>query len=152
MFPSESACTLTFPVTDAKIFSVVHSFQALKSPGPDGLHPLFFQKCWPQIKQSVLALCKNIFKEGQIPLELNKTFICLIPKIQSPSTTSHFRPFSLCNTIYKVISKLIVNRIKPFLDQLIHPSQSAFQKNHRASDNAIIVQEILRHFRKSIQV
>lgn len=59
------------------------------------------------------------------------------------------RPISLCNTIYKLILKIIANHTKPFLDGIIHPSQSAFAKNRRASDNVLIVQEILNYFQTS---
>lgn len=60
-----------------------------------------------------------------------------------------FRPVSLCNTLYKIITKIIINRIKPFLHQLISHTQSAFQRNKRLIDNVIIVQELHTHFRHS---
>lgn len=69
------------------------------------------------------------------------------PKFKNVATVHWFRPISLCNTIYKIITKIIVNRIKPFLDTLIHPTQTSFQQHKRASDNAIIVQEIINKFR-----
>lgn len=55
----------------------------------------------------------------------------------------------MCNTIYKIITKIIVNRLKSFLDKLISPSQSSFIKNRRANDNAIIIQEVTNHFKKT---
>lgn len=62
---------------------------------------------------------------------------------------AQFHPISLYNTIYMLINKIIVNRIKPLLHKFIHPSQSALQHNRRASDNALIVQELLYHLKTS---
>ncbi|KAK3193217.1 hypothetical protein Dsin_024527 [Dipteronia sinensis] len=63
------------------------------------------------------------FMKGCVPGELNKTFISLIPKIPSPTNMTQFRPISLCNTTYKILSKIIVQRIKPLLPNLVSPSQ-----------------------------
>lgn len=58
------------------------------------------------------------------------------------------RPIGLCNTIYKIITKIIANRIKSFIQSIIEPSQASFIANRRASDHAIVVQEIMSHFGK----
>lgn len=70
-------------------------------------------------------------------------------KNQTANSLSHSRPISLCNTSYKIITKIIVARIMPFLQQLVGPTQSGFLQNRRAADNAIIVQEILDHFKRT---
>ena len=67
---------------------------------------------------------KRIFVEWEMPDFLNQTHIALIPKIQGPETLGNYRPISLCNTVYKVVMKIIVARLRPFLDNLISPLQS----------------------------
>ncbi|XP_043724222.1 uncharacterized protein LOC122671183 [Telopea speciosissima] len=79
----------------------------LKSPGPDGLPPLYFQKYWEVVKDDLVALVEEFFITGHIPKELNKTFICLIPKVKAPESADQFRPISLCNIAFKVITKVI---------------------------------------------
>ena len=57
---------------------------------------------------------------------LNSTNIVLIPKTQGPETIGSYRPISLCNSVYKIVSKIFVGRIRPLLDQLISLCQTAF--------------------------
>ena len=98
---------------------------------------------------SVRDEVQAVFRDRKIPDYLNKTNIVLIPKIQGPETLGNYRPISLCNTVYKIVSKIIVGRIRPFLDQLISPCQAAFVPGRRGVDNAIIVQEIIHTMGKT---
>lgn len=69
----------------------------------------------------------------------------LIPKVPNAESVTQLRPISLCNTLYKLLTKLLVNKLKPFLPAMIHPAQSRFVLGRRAMDNYILVQELL-HF------
>ena len=80
---------------------------------------------------------------GNIPSYLNSTFIALIPKKDKPQTFADFRPISLCNLLYKLISKVIAVRVKPFLDSGISQEQYGFLKNRQIVDPIGIVQESL---------
>ena len=74
------------------------------------------------ITQAVLS-CLN---SSSILKSINHTFITLIPKVKNPERVSEFRPISLCNVIYKIVSKVIANRLKPYLNSIISETQSAF--------------------------
>ena len=74
-----------------------------------------------EVKNSVCEEIKNFFMHGVVPSYLNETLISLILKCQNPKSLSNYRPISLCNSIYKVTSKIIVARIKPHLKSLISP-------------------------------
>jgi len=100
------------------------------------------------VGKSVLEEIGKIFSKRKILEYLNRTHITLIPKVQGPETLDNYRPISLCNTIYKVVTKIIVSRVKPFLDKLISPLQSAFVSGRKSVDNAIIVQEIIHSLSK----
>ena len=146
LFSSLSANTcslLATPPTRADIEATIKSFQLLKAPGPDGFHPIFFQKFWNIIGDSITDYIQGIFTEKKIPPNLNSTLICLIPKVSSPETVHQFRPIGFCNTLYKTITKILVLKLKPFLNDLIHLFQASFIPRRKASDNVIMVQEII---------
>ena len=98
---------------------------------------------------SVKEEVKQVFLQRKILEYLNSTSVVLIPKIQSPKSIGSYRPISLCNSVYKVITKIIVGRLRPYLDKLISPCQAAFVPGRRGVDNAIIVQEIIHSMEKT---
>jgi hypothetical protein len=78
-----------------------------------------------------------------MPPGVNETTIVLIPKKEDPKLLKDFRPISLCNVIYKVVSKCLVNRLRPLLQELIEPMQSAFVPGRLITDNTLIAFECL---------
>lgn len=95
-----------------------------------------------EVKNSVYEEIKGIFAHGVVSSYLNETLISLIPKCQNSESLSNFRPIHLCNSIYKVILKIIVARTKPHLKNLISPVQTAFVLGRRGTDNVLIAQEL----------
>ena len=128
---------------DEEIRHALWSLKPFKSLGPDGLHAGFFQRFWLVVGHSISEEIKKIFQGKRIPTSLNQTHIALIPKIKGPETVGNFRPISLCNTVYKIITKIIVARIRPLMEKLVFPFQSAFVPGRKGVDNAIIAQEII---------
>ena len=102
------------------------SLKAFKALGLNGLHAGFFQCFWLIVGNSMVEEVKKIFAAKEIPEELNRTFITLNPKIPGPETLNNYRPINLCNTVYKIVFKILVARLRPFLGKLISPLQSAF--------------------------
>jgi len=107
--------------TESEIFASLKSLGRTKAPGPDGFTALFYVKYWDYIKNTVLLAIGNFFQNNHLLREQNHTLIALIPKRLGASSVHHYRPISLCNIIYKIISKLLANRLKPLLSKVISP-------------------------------
>ena len=82
---------------------------------------------------------------------VNTTFITLIPKIKNPKKVFDFRPISLCNVIYKLIAKVVANRLKKFLANVVPDSQSAFLSSQLISDNILVAFETLHYLKRKTQ-
>lgn len=71
------------------------------------------------------------------------------PKVEDPSSFKDFRPISLCNALYKLVTKVLVNRLRSFLNDMISPLQSSFIPGWGTTNNVILLQEIVHHMHKS---
>jgi hypothetical protein len=123
------------PFTDDEISNALFQIGPLKAPGPDGLPARFFQRNWILMEEDISSAVKAFFSEGRMPESVNDSAIVLIPKVQHPETLKEYRPISLCNVLYKVVSKCLVNRLRPLLDDLISEIQSAFIPGRLITDN-----------------
>jgi len=104
----------------------MHQLKEGKAPGPDGFSTTFYHKFWEIIKDEVWQVVEESRAMHWFFPALNTTFIVIIPKEEISNTPKKFRPIVLCNVIYKVISKVVVNRLKPLLPLLISPEQSGY--------------------------
>ncbi|GLT85699.1 hypothetical protein SLE2022_038800 [Rubroshorea leprosula] len=128
-------------VSDDEIRSTVFQLGAFKAPGVDGFSGCFYQQHWDMVGPDVCKAVRHFFDHGFMLQEMNKTRIVLVPKIQNPEVISQFRPISLCNFSYKIIAKILANRLKGYLDRLITPFQSAFIPGRAIQDNILIAHE-----------
>ena len=117
-----------------------------KASGPDGYNALFFKKAWNIIGDDIFVAVNEFFMLAKLLKQINHALIALIPKSDQASQVNHFRPISCCNLLYKIISKILANRIVSVLEHIIGASQSAFLKNRKMMDNIFLVQELLRKY------
>lgn len=139
---------LAAPLRDSEILLAPKYFKPLKAPGPGELHPFFFQNSWAETGLKTTTFCNKVFSSSTMPPKYNAIFLCLIPKCRNNGSLKKFRPIGLCHTSYKPVTKIIVNKIKPYLPTIIGPSEASFLANRRAFDHAIIIQEYITHFGK----
>ena len=123
------------------------SLSSTKALGPDGFTTLFYKKYWSIIKADVMLSIKNFFIDHSLPRDQNHTFIALIPKLNGSQSTHQYRPISLCNIFYKIISKILATRLKFFLPEIISPLQSPFVPKRNIQDNTILAHELLHSFK-----
>ena len=135
--------------TREEIHCALFQMSPSKAPGPDGMTALFFQKFWHIVGDDVSLAILDFFRSGRMLGSINFTNIVLIPKVKNPESMSQFRPISLCNVLYKIISKVLVNRMKVILPNIISDSQSAFIPGRLISDNVIMAFEVL-HYLKNL--
>jgi hypothetical protein len=121
----------------------IHQMAPLKAPGPDGFNACFYQKNWELIGGEVCNAVISTLNLGVINKEINSTYIALIPKSKNPICVTDYRPISLCNVIYKLISKVLANRLKEVLPTIISPYQSAFIPGRLITDNILAAYETL---------
>jgi hypothetical protein len=144
---SDAENALLSRVLDAdQVKKVVWEMNSHKAPGPDGLPGLFFKKYWDTVGMQVIAAVQSFFRDGWLLSQMNHTYITLIPKRQGASNFNQFRPISLCNFYYKIISKILVLRLRPILPKLIDPAQVAFVPDRWIAENVVLAQEVVHTF------
>lgn len=114
-----------------------------KAPGPDGFLVGFSQCTWDVVGDTVTKHIQKVGENHDMIGLINQTDICLIPKVEHPSTIMQFRLISLCNTIYKAISKVMVNRLKTHMQQWISPYQTGFIPDRSIHENIMIAKEVM---------
>jgi hypothetical protein len=133
---------LNAPITNDEVRKAIFVMNPWKAPGPDGFPAGFYQKSWSFVGEHVCDFVRLVWSNPSKISEVNQTDICLIPKIQSPEYISQFRPISLCNTIYKVVSKVVVERLKDCIPIIISPYQTGFVPGRNIHENIIVAQEM----------
>ena len=124
-----------------EIEQVVKSMPMDKAPGPDGMPSIVFKRHWHFMGDKVVEEVLAVLNEGVMPEGWNDTVVVLIPKVKNPSRIKDLRPISLCNVVYKLVSKVISNRLKLVLPDIISDNQSAFVPGRLITDNVLIAYE-----------
>ena len=138
---------LVKPFVKQDVDMALKQMASLKVPGPDGMPPIFYQHYWDSIGDDVSCVVLSCLNLDSIPASVNHTHITLIPKLKNLERVSDFRPISLCNILYKLISKVLANRLKNLLPHVVSESQSAFQSDKAISDNILVAFETLHYMK-----
>jgi len=134
---------LTRCFTPEEINDALAQMHPLKAPGPDGFGVCFYQQHWDTIGEEVRKEALEFLNKGTFDPSFNSTFIVLIHKVQDSVFVGDFRPISLCHVMYKLVAKVLANRLKKVLAALIFPNQSAFVPGRLITNNIIVAYETL---------
>ncbi|XP_043721016.1 uncharacterized protein LOC122668529 [Telopea speciosissima] len=131
-------------VNGEEVKRVVFSLKDSKAPGPDGFGAGFYKHSWVIIGEELTNAVQLFFTNSFMPHSINATFINLVPKSGDVSTFAGFRPIALCNLLYKIITKILSNRIQHVIGSVVSHNQSAFIKGRPIVDNILVCHDIVR--------
>lgn len=146
--PSNVATSLVSPILAAEIREVIFHMPSNKAPGPDGYTMEFYKAAWPVIGPDIVTAVQSFFVFGFLPKGVNATILSIIPKHEEAITIRDYRPIACCNLLYKVISKIIANRLKHLLPEAIEPNQSAFVKGRLLLENVLLATELVKDYHR----
>lgn len=132
------------PITSDEIRKAMFQTDGRKAPGPDGFVATFCQENCDWLGKDIVQASMAFFESDYMLKELNQTLITLIPKVPNPQCVSDFRPISLCN----VLTKVLVNRLRLVLGDLISQYHNGFVPTRMISDNVLIAHEMLEYIQK----
>ncbi|KAK8516620.1 hypothetical protein V6N12_049342 [Hibiscus sabdariffa] len=133
-------------VTMKEVKDVVFGMNGNKAPGPDGYSAKFFQVAWRIVGDDFMRAVLYFFSSCSLPAAFNSTILTLVSNVEVPSYAAEFRPIACCSIVYKCITKIIANRLKPCLPSIILSNQSAFLQGRDLVENVLLAQEIVNGY------
>ena len=139
--------TLMLPYTEEEVRVALFQMHSSKSLSPDGMSPYFFQKFWHIVGPNVTSAVLSVLHSRRCLHKMNLAHIVLIPKKNKLEHMCEYRPISLANVVSRMVSKVMANRLKTILPNVISDAQSAFVPNRLIIDNTTVAFEMLHRMR-----
>ncbi|GKA01095.1 RNA-directed DNA polymerase, eukaryota, reverse transcriptase zinc-binding domain protein [Tanacetum coccineum] len=133
-------------ISDEEVKNALFNICDNKAPGPAGNTLKFYKKSWSIVGKDVCSVVKEFLAKEKMLGEVNATLIALVPKLNTPIKVFDYRPIAYCNVLYKIISKILTNRIKTAMCKIVSPSQSALIPGRQIIYNILLTRELLRRY------
>lgn len=139
----EEANDMTRQFSKEEIWIALQESDSRKAPGPDGINAGWIKKVWPHLSRKIVSYFNEFHDRAAIPIGANSSFIAPIPNKLNPVRLEDFRPISLINSFFKILLKVLANRLKVVLSKIIAEEQTAFIKGHNISESIFMVNEVI---------
>jgi hypothetical protein len=133
------------PLTVDECYEIIKTFKSNKSPGNDGISAEFYKKFWPIFGRYMVESFTESFIKGELTDSQKQAVITLIDKNKDRSLLKNWRPISLLNVDYKILTKTLSRRLVDILPNIIHINQTGFIKNRYIGQNIRAVIDILHY-------
>ncbi|KAH7431644.1 hypothetical protein KP509_08G058200 [Ceratopteris richardii] len=128
LLDSHMAASCEKTISEEEVFMALQSLKNGKAPGLDGIMKEFVMAFWPLLKNLVVDVCNEIWKDQKMPYSFKMGKIKLIPKMEVPRCVGDWRPITMMSIIYKIFSKVFALRLKCIIHKIVHPSQIGFSR------------------------
>ena len=145
----QEARMLELPFSEAEVQAALMDLNGDKAPSPDGFTLAFCQNCWDFAKEEILDMFKEFYEQNVFLKSLNETFLVLLPKKGGAEDLGDFRPISLLGGLYKLLAKVLANRLKKVIGRVVSPDQNAFVKGRQILDVSLIANEVIDDWQKN---
>ena len=128
---------------EEEVFATISGINGEKAPRLDGFPISFWSFSWEFVKEEVMELFKEFFEQKKFVRSLNATFLVMIPKKGNIEDIKDYRPISVLGGLYKILAKVLANRLRRVIDKVVSPSQNAFVEGRQILDAALIANEVV---------
>ncbi|XP_022764279.1 uncharacterized protein LOC111309507 [Durio zibethinus] len=137
-------------IKEKEVLDAIMSYDGDKTPSPDGFNMNFMKRKWSLFKLKMMEFFQKFFNTRKLTKRINSSFITLVAKKHFAKSLNDFRLISLIESIYKILTKTLANRLKQVVGSLISQTQSAFVEGRQIIDSILIANEVIDNLKKSV--
>jgi len=131
------------PISMCELEEAIKMGKPNKAPGCDGISTEFFKIMWDTIKSDLLCIMNEMFIDWKITETQKKGLMVCVPKRTNPSAMPDYRPITLINADYKLLTRIIAHRLQQWLTKTLHPSQYCGMRGRAMLDALTTVRDAI---------